>query len=100
MTERNGASLRESGPNPVSWAERHRVAYRAAEQEMALLQPGAAVLYHEGHLAIDAGNDPAIAGRAAAFWDATEAERGLVAQRRVGFDRYQYLFWRARREPR
>jgi hypothetical protein len=100
IAERDGAWLGESAPNPASWAKRHRAAYRAAEQEMALLQPSAATLYHEGHLAIDAVKDPAVAGRAAAFWDATEAERGLVAQRRLGFERYQYIFWRVRREPR
>jgi hypothetical protein len=100
MAKQNGTSMLEQDPNPSSWGEQRRAAYRAAEQEMALLQPGAAVLYHEGHLAIDVANDPVTAGRAAAFWDASEAERGLIAQRRVGFDRYQYIFWRARHVPR
>ena len=45
----------------------------------------------------DIGNDPTIAGRAAAFRDATEAAKGSVAQRRLGFEWYQYIFRRAQR---
>jgi hypothetical protein len=100
MAKRNGASGQHSGPATASWAERQKAAYRAAEREIAHLQPGQAILYHEGNLAIDISNDPAVAGRAAAFRDASEAEAGLIAQRRLGFERYQYIFWRAQREQR
>lgn len=100
MTDNAGAPTLESRPDLSSWAERRRAAYRGAEEEMALLEPGEAMLYHEGHLAIDISHDPATAGRAAAFLDATEAKRGIIAQRRLGFDRYQYIFWRARHECR
>ena len=96
MAKRERASAR--GTTAASWAERHEAAYRAAEQEIAGLRPGEAILYHEGNLVIDIANDPAVAGRAAAFRDATEADRGVIAQRRLGFERYQYIFWRAHRE--
>ena len=95
MSKPSDASMHESDPQVAS-AERRQAAYRAAERDMAVLQPGEAMLYHEGHLALEIGNDPAVAGRAAAFWDATEAARGIIAQRRLAFDRYQYIFWRAR----
>ena len=84
----------------ATWAARRLAAYRAAEQEIAQLKPGEAILYHEGNLVIDVTHDPAIAGRAAAFRDAGEAAQGLTAQRRLGFERYQYFFWRAHREQR
>jgi hypothetical protein len=100
MMKRSEASMPESGPDPASRTELYQAAYRAAEREMALLQPGEAMLYHEGHLAIDVAGDPATAGRAAAFRDAAENERGIIAQRRIGLDRYQYIFWRARHERR
>jgi hypothetical protein len=100
MAKRNGASMPDASPNLLSSADPRQAAYRAAAQEMAVLQPGEAMLYHEGHLAIDIGHDPAIAGRAAAFWDATEADRGIMAQRRLGCDRYQYIFWRGRHDRR
>jgi hypothetical protein len=82
----------------ATWAERQAAAYRSAEQEIELLRPGEAILYHEGNLAIDVENDPAVAGRAAAFRYATEAARGRVAQRRLGFEWYQYIFWRSHRD--
>jgi hypothetical protein len=47
---------------------------------------------------VDVGIGPAVAGRAAAFRDAAEADRGVIAQRRVGFEHYQYIFWRGHRE--
>jgi hypothetical protein len=100
MAKRNGASGQDRGPTTISWAARREAAYRAAEQEIAGLQPGEAILYHEGNLVIDITSDPEIAGRAAAFRDASEAEQGLTAQRRLGFERYQYFFWRAHRELR
>ena len=75
-----------------------RVLYRSAKQEIGLLRPGEAILYHEGNLATDVENDPTVAGRAAAFRDATEAARGRVAQRRLGFEWYQYIFWRSHRD--
>jgi hypothetical protein len=98
MTKRNGASGHGPGAITASWGERHKAAYRAAEAEIAHLGPGEAVLYHEGNLVIDVTHDPAVAGRAAAFRDASEAAHGLIAQRRLGFERYQYFFWRAQRE--
>ena len=98
MARPNGASARRPDVTTTAWAERRAAAYRDAEQEIALLRPGEAVLYHEGNLVRDIGNDPTIAGRAAAFRDATEAARGWVAQRRLGFEWYQYIFWRSQRD--
>jgi hypothetical protein len=96
MAKSNGASTHRPEPTPP-WAERQAAAYRSAEQEIELLRPGEAILYHEGNLAIDIEKDPTIAGRAAAFRDASEAARGRVAQRRLGFEWYQYIFWRSHR---
>jgi hypothetical protein len=98
MTKPNGASLRRPDPTTTAWAELRAAAYRNAEQEIALMRPGEAVLYHEGNLVQDIGNDPTIAGRAAAFRDATEAARGSLVQRRLGFEWYQYIFWRSQRD--
>jgi hypothetical protein len=98
MANSNGAAPVQLDSFRASWAAQHEAAYRAAEHEIAVLQPGQALLYHEGHLAIDAGHDPAIAGRAAAVRDAAAAARGIIAQRRLGIDHYQYLFWRGRHE--
>jgi hypothetical protein len=98
MAKPNGASAHRPDVTTAAWAERQAAAYRGAEQEIELLRPGEAILYHEGNLAIDIGHDPAIAGRAAAFRDATEAARGRVAQRRLGFEWYQYIFWRSHRD--
>jgi hypothetical protein len=97
MAKSNGAAPHRSDPTTAGWAERRTAAYRSAEQEIALLRPGEAILYHQGNLVTDATSDPAIAGRAAAFRDATEAAKGSVAQRRLGFEWYQYIFWRAQR---
>jgi hypothetical protein len=96
MAKSNGAAAHRPDPATAGWAELRTEAYRNAEQEIALLRPGEAVLYHEGNLARDIGNDPTVAGRAAAFRDATEAAKGSVAQRRLGFEWYQYIFWRRR----
>jgi hypothetical protein len=98
MAKSTGESRRRPDRATDSWAERQAAAYRSAEQEIALLRPGEALLYHEGNLAHDIDNDPTIAGRAAAFRDATEAARGRVAQRRLGFEWYQYIFWRSHRD--
>ena len=98
MARPNGASAHRSEPSTAAWAERRAAAYRSAEQEIELLRPGEAILYHEGNLAIDVDNDPTVAGRAAAFREATEAARGRVAQRRLGFEWYQYIFWRSHRD--
>ena len=97
MAKSDGASARRPEPETAPWAERQATAYRSAEHEIGLLRPGEALLYHEGNLVIDIENDPSVAGRAAAFRDATEAARGRVAQRRLGFEWYQYIFWRSRR---
>ena len=73
-------------------------AYQAARREIEQLQPGRSIVYHEGYLAIDAAHDAAIAGRAAAFLLAgTELGEGLLGQRWVRPDWYQYIFWRSRR---
>jgi hypothetical protein len=98
MARSRGASAHRPEPTTAPWAERQAAAYRSAEQEIDLLRPGEAILYHEGNLAIDVENDPTIAGRAAAFRDATEAARGRLAQRRLGFEWYQYIFWRSQRD--
>ncbi len=98
MAKRDSASARAS--TAASWAERYQAAYGAAEQEIAGLRPSEAILYHEGNLVVDVGNDPAVEGRAAAFRDAAEADRGITAQRRLGFEHYQYIFWRARHDHR
>jgi hypothetical protein len=94
MAKHDGASARASAA--ASWAERHEAAYLAAEEEIAGLRPGEALVYHEGNLVVDVGKGPAVAGRADAFRDAAEAERGVIAQRRVDFEHYQYIFWRGR----
>jgi diaminopimelate decarboxylase len=98
MARSGGASAPQPEPKTAAWAERQAAAYRAAEQEIELLRPGEAILYHEGYLATEVENDPTVAGRAAAFRDASEAARGRIAQRRLGFEWYQYIFWRAHRE--
>jgi hypothetical protein len=98
MAKSNGASARRPDLATPGWTERRVAAYRNAQQEIALLRPGEAVLYHEGNLVRDIGEDPTIAGRAAAFRDATEAAKGAVAQRRLGFEWYQYIFWRSQRD--
>jgi hypothetical protein len=98
MAKSNGAAAHRPDHTTASWAERQAAAYRSAEQEIDLLRPGEALLYHEGNLVNDIANDPTIAGRAAAFRDATEAAKGRIAQRRLGFEWYQYIFWRSRRD--
>jgi hypothetical protein len=100
MAKRNGASMQAAHPKMALWAERQTAARHAAEQEIALLRPGEAVVYHEGNLAVDIAKDPMVAGRAAAYRDATETDEGITAQRRLGFERYEYIFWRHRREHR
>ena len=97
MAKSNGAAPHRPELTTAIWTERRAAAYRSAEQEIALLRPGEAILYHEGNLATDMGSDPTIAGRAAAFRDAAEAAKGSVAQRRLGFEWYQYVFWRTGR---
>ena len=75
-----------------------RAAYPAATREIEQLQPGQAIIYHEGYLAVDAARDATIAGRAAAFLLAgTELGQGILGQRWVRLNCYQYVFWRSRR---
>jgi hypothetical protein len=82
----------------VSRSEERLTAYQAAKREIDHLQPGQAIVYHEGHLAVDAARDAVIAGRAAAFLEAaTELGQGVLGQRSVRADWYQYVFWRSRR---
>jgi hypothetical protein len=76
--------------------ERRDAAYRAAWEEIDGLAPGEAVQYHEGNLGADVAKDPEIAGRAAAYRHAaTDLGKGTLAQRRVRFEWYQYIFWRS-----
>jgi hypothetical protein len=100
MAKRNGASMQVAGPKMGLWIERQKAARHAAAQEIGLLRPGEAVVYHEGNLAVDIAKDPTVAGRAAAYRDAAEADEGRMAQRRLGFERYQYIFWRLGRDHR
>jgi hypothetical protein len=76
--------------------ERRDAAYRAAWQEIDGLGPGETVQYHEGNLCADVVRDPEIAGRAAAYRHAaTDLGKGTLAQRRVRFEWYQYIFRRS-----
>jgi hypothetical protein len=80
----------------VRQTERRDAAYRAAREEIEALGPGETIQYHEGNLAADVATDHEIAGRAAAFLDAaTERGEGAVAQRRIRFEWYQYMFHRS-----
>jgi hypothetical protein len=73
-------------------------AYRAAWREIEALKPGQAIQYHEGNLCADVAHDPEIAGRAAAYRHAaTDLAKGTLAQRRVRFEWYQYIFRRSGR---
>ncbi len=82
----------------VSWSDERVAACQAARREIEQLQPGQAIVYHEGYLAIDAAHDAAVAGRGAAFLEAgTELGQGVLGQRLVRPDSYQYIFWRSRR---
>ena len=84
----NAAAARQS--------RRRDAAYRAAWDEIEALEPGEMVQYHEGNLGTDVTFDAEIAGRAAAYRHAaTDLAKGALAQRRVGFERYQYLFRRS-----
>ena len=76
--------------------ERRDAAYRAAWEEIDGLEPGEAIQYYEGNLVADAAKDPEIAGRAAAYRHAaTELAKGTLAQRRIRFEWYQYIFRRS-----
>jgi hypothetical protein len=76
-------------------AERRDAAYRAAWEEIDGLEPGEAIQYHEGNLGADVAKDPGIAGRAAAYRHAaTDLAKGTLAQRRIRFEWYQYIFRR------
>jgi hypothetical protein len=80
----------------IRQTERRDAAYRAAWREIEALQPGEAIQYHEGNLGADVANDPEIAGRAAAYRHAaTDLAKGTLAQRRVRFEWYQYIFRRS-----
>jgi hypothetical protein len=82
----------------VSWSDERVAACEAARREIERLQPGQAIVYHEGYLAIDAAHDAAVAGRAAAFLLAgTERGEGVLGQRWLRPDCYQYIFWKSRR---
>ena len=97
MTKSNEVSEHRTGPETAAWAERQSAAARAAEREIEQLPVGEPFVYHEGNLALDVEHDPEVAGRAAAFRAAAEAGKGTLAQRRLGSECYQYLFWRSPR---
>lgn len=79
-------------------AARRDAAYRAAWQEIDALGPGEVIRYHEGNLGADVTFDPEIAGRAAAYRHAaTDLAKGTLAQRRIRFEWYQYIFRRSDR---
>ena len=81
----------------LSWSDERRAAYETARRDIEQLQPGEAIVYYEGYLAIDAAHDAAVAGRAAAFLLAgTELGEGVLGQRWLRPDCYQYIFWRSR----
>lgn len=76
--------------------ERRDAAYRAAWQEIDGLEPGEAIQYHEGNLCADITRDAEAAGRAAAYRHAaTDLGKGTLAQRRIRFEWYQYIFRRS-----
>lgn len=91
----------EEGSGPFAPAaarqlKRRDAAYRAAWQEIDGLEPGEAIQYHEGNLGADVVHDPEIAGRAAAYRHAaTDLGKGTLAQRRIRFEWYQYIFRRS-----
>jgi hypothetical protein len=77
-------------------AERRDAAYQAAWEEIDGLEPGEAIQYYEGNLGADIAKDPEIAGRAAAYRHAaTDLAKGTLAQRRIRFEWYQYIFQRS-----
>jgi hypothetical protein len=71
-------------------------AYRAAWQEIEALGPGETIQYYEGNLGADIVSDPEIAGHAAAYRHAAiDLAMGALAQRRIRFEWYQYMFRRS-----
>jgi hypothetical protein len=79
-------------------AARREAAYREAWEEIDGLEPGEAIQYYEGNLGADIAHDPEIEGRAAAYRHAAiDLARGTLAQRRVKFEWYQYIFQRSGR---
>ena len=79
-------------------AARREAAYREAWEEIAGLEPGETIQYYEGNLSADSVHDPEIEGRAAAYRHAaTDLAKGTLAQRRVRFEWYQYIFQRSGR---
>jgi hypothetical protein len=80
----------------VQQSKRRDAAYRAAWDEIESLEPGEVIQYYEGNLGADITFDPEVAGRAAAYRHAaTDLAKGALAQRRIGFEWYQYLFRRS-----
>lgn len=77
-------------------AARRDAAYWAAWQEIDALEPGEVIHYYEGNLGADVTFDAEAAGRAAAYRHAaTDLAKGTLAQRRIRFEWYQYIFRRS-----
>jgi hypothetical protein len=90
-------TLRPAFPDAsIGDIERHDAGYRAAWEEIDALEPGETIQYYEGNLGTDVVHDSEIAGRAAAYRHAAiDLARGTLAQRRIRFEWYQYIFRRS-----
>jgi hypothetical protein len=98
---KTGSAPRET-PRPafadasIRSTERRDAAYREAWEEIDALEPGETIQYHEGNLGTDIVHDSEIAGRAAAYRHAAiDLAKGTLAQRRIRFEWYQYIFRRS-----
>lgn len=77
------------------WDRQVAAAQARTQLEIELIEPGALVPYHEGHLAFDQAKNPEVAGIAVAFYQAaTDQGLGVLVQRRIDRERCQYLFRR------
>ena len=86
--------------DPEAWDQRVTDACARTLLEIELIEPGASVLYHEGHLAVDMEKDPDVAGIAVAFrMAAFDLGRGFLVQKRLDDERCQYFFRRTTQVP-
>lgn len=80
-----------------TWDSRVAAACARTLLQIEVVEPGATLLYHEGHLAFDMAKDPDVAGIAAAFhMAAVDRGQGFLVQKRISEEECQYLFCRAR----